>query len=81
MATVLNREVMNDAMVEAFKSHFRGALKEQLLKVAEPLIEASIADAMKTFDVAIQTYWTPERFGETVELILKDRRGNERSNR
>jgi hypothetical protein len=74
MASIHDREAMNYAMIDGFKGQFKAALRAQLLKEAEPLIEAAIADAMKTFDVAIQQHWTPHRFSDVVEVILRDSR-------
>lgn len=74
MASTIDHEIMSLHMMEAFKNHFRSALREQLLKMAEPSIEDSINEAMKTFDVATQKYWTPERFGETLVVVLNDSR-------
>ena len=70
----LHSEWAHRAMVEGLKSHLQSALREQFEIAAKEVIDAAIANAMKTFDVAVQSHHQPMAFRDTIEVILRDRR-------
>ena len=71
MAQMASQEILDKAMADAFMHTLRASIESRLRSDIEPLIEAAVADAMKTFSAKAGTMVDMFKDERLIKIMLE----------
>jgi hypothetical protein len=64
------------AMLRGLESHFREKIKERILAVIQPDIDAAVEEALQAFKTTIEAQSDPYRMQSVLRVVLEDKRSH-----
>ena len=71
MAKDITSDSIAQAMTNAFDKHIRDALRERILTIMEPDINAAIDAAIKTFETSVRAYRDSMMDSEVLNILIR----------